>query len=438
MPDSLDFLPEKDYNEEKKAGPVMKNLSNYLETSYTAFQAVENAKKLLEEHGFEELFENASFSLKAGGKYFVIRGGSAIIAFTVGAGSKCKIVASHTDSPCLKLKENPVMSASKFQKLNVEPYGGGIWYSFFDRPLKLAGRLIKEEAGKLVAQNFVSDFCVTIPSLAVHMQRDVNDKFAPNPQVDLLPLLGMDEIEFSKRLGEPIAYDLFAASAEKPFESGANGEFLSSPRIDNLSSVYSSLVALATEEVQSGICMAACLDSEEVGSRTLQGAGSDFLRSTLLKIFSARGLSECEMLSMLRSSLLISLDNAHSLHPNHPEKCDPTNTPTLGGGIVIKGHAGGAYTTDALTSAIVKKIFDRANVRYQCFFNRSDMRSGSTLGAISLSEIGIPSVDLGLAPLAMHSAVETMAKSDFEELLKGLNAFYRSEIEISGNCVEIK
>lgn len=416
----------------------MKELLQYLDSSYSAYQVVENAKKYLTERGFLPLKESEQWTLKEGGKYFVIRGGSAIIAFTVGKGNTYKIVASHTDSPCLKLKENPVTTTEGVKKLNVEPYGGGIWYSFFDRPLKLAGRLIKEQDGKLISENYVSDFTLLIPSLAVHMQRDVNDKFAPNPQVDLLPLLGMGEIDLAALLGNPLSYDLYVVGAESSFTSGVNGEFATAPRIDNLSSVFGSLQALAASEPEDGICVAACMDSEEVGSRTRQGAGGDFLRATLRRIAEARGLNESEFYSAASSSFLLSLDNAHSVHPNHPEKCDPTNRAILGGGIVIKGHAGGAYTTDAFSSAVIKKIFKSAGVKYQTFFNRSDMRSGGTLGAISLGQISIPSVDLGLAQLAMHSSMETCAASDYSELLKGLEAFYQSKLTIDENSATIR
>ena len=408
----------------------MEKLLQFLETSYTAYQAVENAEKFLTEHGFQRLKESDRWTLKTGGKYYVTRGGSAVIAFTVNEGNSYKVVASHTDSPCLKLKENPITSTEKYKKLNVEPYGGGIWYSFFDRPLKLAGRLIKEKDGALVSENFVSNFNVLIPSLAVHMQRDVNEKFAPNAQVDLLPLIGMTDLEFAKLLGNPLSFDLYVASAEKPFMSGIGEEFVSAPRIDNLSSVFGSLEALVSEKYKTGICMAACLDSEEVGSQTRQGAGGDFLNATLRRIAEARGLNETDFYRAASSSFLVSLDNAHSVHPNHPEKCDPTNRAIMGGGVVIKGHAGGAYTTDALTSAVIKKFFEGAGVKYQSFFNRSDMRSGGTLGAISLGQVSIPSADLGLAQLAMHSAVESFAQSDYAELQKGLKAFYDSKIII--------
>lgn len=415
----------------------MNGLLKFLETSYTAYQAVENAATFLEEKGFSPLSEHEEWNIKTGGKYYVIRNGSSIVAFTVGAGSKYKIIASHTDSPCLKIKENPVTETDGFIKLNAETYGGGIWYSFFDRPLALAGRTVTEQDGVLTAKSFVSGFRAVIPSLAVHMNREVNDKFAPNPQVDLQPVLSLAKIDWDALLGNPLSCDIYAVCAEKPFESGANGEFITSPRVDNLTSVYASLRALAEADGKD-ICVCACLDNEEVGSRTQQGAGSDFLRSVLSRISLARGISEEAQYCALASSLLISLDNAHSVHPNHPEKCDSTNRARLGGGVVIKAHADKAYTTDAVTSALVKTVFNRAGVKYQSFYNRSDMRSGGTLGAISLGQVSIPSVDLGIAQLAMHSAMETFAKEDYSELEKGLKAFFQSDITITERGAAVK
>lgn len=416
---------------------MINQLCDFLEHSYTAYQAVEQAETFLSGKGFVRLSEGEGWTLVEGGKYYVVRGGSALIAFTVGKGNSYKIVASHTDSPCLKLKENPVTDTAGYKKLNVETYGGGLYYSFFDRPLRLAGRVVREQEESLHSETFVSDFSVVIPSLAIHMNREANDKFAPNPQIDLLPLLSLKEEKWENLIGNHLSYDLYAVCAEKPFFSGANGEFLSSPRIDNLTSVLSSLVSLSGEAGR-GICVAACLDNEEVGSQTLQGAGSDFLVHVLRRISLARGESEEEYLSALSTSFLISLDNAHALHPNHPEKCDITNRPVMGGGVVIKGHANRAYTTDALSSAVIKKIFRAADVKYQLFFNRSDMRSGGTLGAISLGQVSIPSVDLGLAQLAMHSAVETVAPEDYLTLVKGLSAFYQSDILLKDDHVVVK
>lgn len=422
----------------------MENLSLFLQQSYTAFHATENAIRFLEENGFTRLTETEDWDICEGGKYFVVRGGSSFIAFTVGSldAFTFKLVASHTDSPALKLKDHAFVKTDAYGKLNAETYGGGIWYSFFDRPLKIAGRIVTEKDGNLVSKNVQSSYNVCIPSVAVHMNRGVNDSFSVNAQTDLEPLisLGGSEEAFLNSLSplSPVSYDLYLANAEEPFSFGTNGEFFASPRIDNLTSVYSSLEALIAHAESGGVCVAAALDNEEVGSRTLQGAGGDFLENTLKRIAFALKFDENEYYKALAGSFLVSLDNAHAKHPNHPEKSDPTNSTVLGGGVVIKNHADKAYTTDASSSAVMKTIFKRAGVKYQTFYNRSDMRSGGTLGAISLGHVGVASADLGLAQLAMHSACECMAKSDYSELVNGLTAFYSSEIVRRDDVTEIR
>ncbi len=413
---------------------MIEQLKSFLKTSYTAYHATENAKAFLLGHGFLPLDEGKEWALERGKKYFVTRNGSSFIAFRCGEGP-FKIIASHTDSPCLKLKEHAAQESGPYTRLNVEEYGGCILYSFFDRPLRLAGRVMKSAEKGVKTELYVSDFCVTVPSLAVHMNRDVNDGFKPDRQNDLEPLLGLGKADLGAAT-DGLGYDLYAVPDVKPYESGANNEFLSSPRIDNLTSVFGSLLALADERC-TGNCLVACFDNEEIGSRTRQGAAGDFLKSVLSRISAAENVRG-DLSVLLSQSFLVSLDNAHAVHPNRPEKCDPTNRPAMGGGIVIKGHAGGAYTTDGLTSAVIKKIFTGAGVKFQTFYNRSDMRSGSTLGAISLSQASIPSVDLGLAQLAMHSAVETMALSDFEELVKGLKAVFASRIVIRSDGAEVE
>ena len=288
-----------------------------------------------------------------------------------------------------------------------------------------------------------SEYYVTVPSLAVHMNRGVNEGFSVNAQTDLQPLFALSENgetpDFLSGITEKevVSYDLYLVNADMPYVFGRNGEFLASPRIDNLTSVCSSLEALTAHGESGGVCVAACLDNEEVGSQTLQGAGGDFLENVLRRIAYALKFDDNEYYKALAASFLISLDNAHAMHPNHPEKCDPTNKTTMGGGVVVKSHANKAYTTDALSSAVIKTIFKKAGVKYQTFFNRSDMRSGGTLGAISLSHAGILSADLGLAQLAMHSASECFAKADYEELLNGLTAYYSSNILFGENGVEI-
>ena len=420
-------------------------LTEFLNASYTAYQATENARQLLLENGFLPLSETEDWALEENGKYFVERNGSSLVAFTVGAldDFSFKIVASHTDSPALKLKENAVSLTGAYAKLNAETYGGGIWYSFFDRPLKIAGRVVVNEGGILKSENVASEYFVTVPSLAVHMNRGVNEGFSVNAQTDLQPLFALSENgetpDFLSGITEKevVSYDLYLVNADMPYVFGRNGEFLASPRIDNLTSVCSSLEALTAHGESGGVCVAACLDNEEVGSQTLQGAGGDFLENVLRRIAYALKFDDNEYYKALAASFLISLDNAHAMHPNHPEKCDPTNKTTMGGGVVVKSHANKAYTTDALSSAVIKTIFKKAGVKYQTFFNRSDMSSGGTLGAISLSHAGILSADLGLAQLAMHSASECFAKADYEELLNGLTAYYSSNILFGENGVEI-
>ncbi len=420
----------------------MRDLLDFLSTSYTAYHAVDNAKALLVENGFEELLETEDWEISDGGKYFVSRG-SAILAFTVDGLDRLsfRIVASHLDSPALKIKENPVRKAEVYTTLNVEKYGGGILYSLFDRPLKIAGRVVVNEQGKLKSKSVVSDKFVSIPSLAIHMNRNVNEGFAINPQIDLSPLVALSEngADYLSAVTDEtvVSHDLYLVNADMPYSFGFSDEFLASPRIDDLTCAYASLEGLLSHDKTSGICVAVCFDSEEIGSSTLQGAGSDFLERTLKRIAYALKFDEMEYFKALAGSFLISADNAHAVHPNHPEKSDPTNRTTLGGGIVVKSHADKAYTTDGLSAAIVKTVFDKAEAKYQYFFNRSDQRSGGTLGRISLGQVGVLSADIGIPQLAMHSACESFAKADYTELVKGLTSFYGSEIVINGDEAEV-
>ncbi len=414
----------------------MEKLIDFLKNSLTAYHAVDNAEATLIQAGFQKLLETEDWSLSEGGKYYLVRGG-ALLAFTVGSLNEFsyKIVASHTDSPALKLKENPLQKSALYATLNMETYGGGIWYSFFDRPLKLAGRVVKRENEKLYEEIITAPFHVVIPSVAIHQNRNANEGFSVNAQVDLAPLLSLaGGVESAQETLEKIAgegvisYDLFLVNTDIPYSFGINDEFLASPRIDNLSSVYASLEGLLASENTSGICIAACLNNEEMGSLTAEGADGDFLENTLRRIAYALRFDDNEYYKALASSFLLSVDNAHAVHPNHPEKADPTNKTALGGGVVIKNHANKAYITDALASALVKTVFDNAGVRYQTFFNRSDVRSGSTLGALALRHASMMGADIGLPQLAMHSACECFAKTDYEELKKGISAFFSSTL----------
>lgn len=414
---------------------MIEALKNYLNTSYTAYHAVENAAKALSDNGFERIYESEIWRISEGGKYYVTRAGASLIAFTVGRDpfSELKIVASHADSPALKIKENPLMKDSTFIRLNVEKYGGAILYSFLDRPLKIAGRLITKKDGKLTAKTAVSDYSVIIPSLAIHMNRGVNDGFAINPQVDLCPLMGLvgsGDVDLYQTLtdDEVADADLYLVNADTCTDIGVSRELISAPRVDDLTSVFASVKAICSAFVTSGINVCAIYNSEEIGNATATGAEGDFTEAVLNRIRASLGKTEDEYYAALARSFLLSVDVAHSVHPNHPEKSDPTNRPVLGGGVVIKYNAGGSYVTDGLSSAFIRSVFDGADVPYQTFHSRSDMPCGSTLGRSFLTRTGMKGCDIGIPQLAMHSACETFAKSDVTALYNGITAFYSTDV----------
>ncbi|MBE7084464.1 MAG: M18 family aminopeptidase [Clostridiales bacterium] len=422
----------------------IENVSAFLESSLTAFHARDNVKKILEENGFVPLKETQDWEINEGGKYFVERATS-LIAFSVGKLERYafKIVASHLDSPAFKIKENPEINTEGLITLNVEKYGGGLWYTFFDRPLKIAGQLVLQNEGRLETKTVEASFPVTIPSQALHINREANDHFAVNLQTDVLPLFGLNNGESFLQSAFPneeniLDYDLFLVSAEKPYLFGKDEAFLASPRVDNLTSVFATLNALLSCAESNGICVATFLNHEEIGSVTREGAGGDFLDKTLRKMNFALRFDDNEYDKALATSFCLSVDNAHALHPNHPEKSDPTNHTKLGDGIVVKKHADGAYVTNALSLAVVKTVLNKAGVPYQNFFNRSDAKSGSTLGVALLSKVSVLGADIGMAQLAMHSACETFAVKDYHYLLDGLTAFYSSEIEIDNETVVIE
>ncbi len=405
-------------------------LMSQLKNSPTAYHAVENAKNMLEQHGFVRLNESEKWNVAKGGKYYVIKDGSALIAFCVGSDPEgLNIVASHTDSPALKLKFNPIIKQGVYVKLNVERYGGGLNYSWLDIPLRIAGRVILEKNGRLISKLVYDERKVIIPSVAVHFNREVNIKgLILNPQTDLQPLVSQDK-DFSLSLAEAdggkiLDYDLFLTNAEEPFFAGFDNEFIVAPRIDNLTSAFSSIASLVNANPKN-IALAFLADNEEVGSATKQGAGGAFLKRAVSRISKSLGIDKDILQS---NSFMVSCDNAHAVHPNHPEMSDPTNVVTLNGGVVIKHHANQNYTTDAFSSSVIKMLADKNGVPTQDFFMRADMPCGGTLGAISSTQLSIRSVDIGLAQLAMHSAMETMGSRDYESMVRLLGAFYSAKI----------
>lgn len=414
-------------------------LLEFIHTSPTCYHAIFNVANILQKEGFVPLDERQEYRLKKGGKYYVIRNDSSMIAFEIPKETikGFRIIASHSDSPCFKLKENPeVCQENAYVKFNVEKYGGMILSTWLDRPLSVAGRVIVKEKTGLVSRlvNWEEPLCV-IPNLAIHMNREMNKGVEYNPQIDMQPLWSDEKnSKIATLLAEKLQIkeeqilgtDLFVYNPQKGCRIGDNGAFIGVPRLDDLSCVFGSLQGFLHSEETEYIKMYCVFDHEEVGSRTRQGADSDFLQSTLTRI--ATGLKlEISLPGLLANSLLISADNGHALHPNHPEKSDVSNRPVLNGGILIKFHANQQYTTDGMTGAMVKDICKKAGVSYQAYHNRSDIPGGSTLGNISIAHCSIPSADVGLPQLAMHSAFETAGAKDVESFVKFAESFYRYE-----------
>ena len=410
----------------------MNKILDLLEKSKTSFHAVNEAKAILNANGFIELNEKKPFIIEKNRKYYVTRNDSSLIAFTIGnKATGFNIVASHTDSPCFKVKYGKALTSAGTTKLPVEQYGGALRYTWFDRPLKLCGRLCGEKNGKIISVIHDFDHFFVIPSVAIHFKRNVNESLSVNAQTDCPPLfaLGVDTELLKKTVDEAfdgtlLDCDLFLVCNEKPFECGLNGEFACAPRVDNLTSCFSSIEALINSSNDEFINVAFLADNEEVGSRTKQGAGSKFLYDVIQRVYYSLSNNDEDFKIALANSVMVSCDNAHAVHPNHPELSDMTDNVLLGSGIVIKHHANQNYTTDGFSSALFKNILKKNNVPYCDFYMRSDMPCGGTLGAISSSQISINSIDVGLPQLAMHSSCETFALKDYYAMCNGLTAFF--------------
>lgn len=425
-------------------------LLGFIQASPTAFHAVDEAVSLLKSNGFIGLNEADEWDLQHGGKYFLTRNQSSLIAFRVptDAPARFLIAASHTDSPMLKLKPSSEQTVQGcYHRLATEVYGGTILSSWLDRPLSIAGRVVIEEKnGRFVSKtvSFDRDLCL-IPSVAIHFNRDVNKGAALNPAVDMLPLLSLDSDTkkallplLAKEIGCEEARicdaDLFAVCHTKGCVWGANNEFFSAPRIDNLMCMHGTLRGfLSASPAANSVTVLFAADNEEVGSHTKQGAASGMLADTLDRIARAFGADPQRMLA---SSMMLSADNAHAKHPNHPEFSDAENAPVMGGGVVIKYNASQKYTTDAMSAALFERICKRAGVPVQRYANRSDLPGGSTLGSISNARVPLLTVDIGMAQLAMHAAVETAACADVEYLETAMQHFFEISLAVTedGTC----
>ena len=426
-----------------KEQKVVQELIQFIWENPSVFHVVEHIRKELLKLGFDELREQEGWQIRPAKGYFVVRNDSSILAFQTPP-EEIKgfhIIAGHGDSPTFKIKEHPEMTVEEqYIRLNTEKYGGMIHSSWLDRPLSVAGRIVvKAEDGKPATKlvNVDKDLLV-IPNLAIHMNRDINKGYEYNPQVDLLPLMGLGKKEDAKNLllkevalaagvkkEEILSYDLFLYVREKGRMVGSQQEFVLSPRLDDLQCVHAALEAFKSRIPKEYINVLAVFDNEEVGSLSPQGADSTFLKDVMTRIGEGLGWSMEEKCRKIAGSFLISADNAHAVHPNHPQKTDPGNRPYLGGGIVIKYHSGQKYTTDAVSAANMKLWCKQASVPYQTFYNRSDMVGGSTLGNLLNAQVSMTSVDVGLPQLAMHSAIETAAGTDSVAAIKVFKAFYK-------------
>ncbi len=416
-------------------------LFSFINESPTSFHTVEAIRMRLENAGFIRLFETDAWKIRQGGAYYVIRADSSVIAFRIPKTSAkaFRIAASHSDSPTFRLKPNPeTQVCGAYTMLNTEPYGGGIYHTWMDRPLSVAGRVIIQGAGGLETRlvNVDRDLLV-IPSLAIHMKRDVNKKLDLNAQRDLLPLFGdadargkLRELiaenvgcEESEILGE----DLFLCSRLRPALIGAGEEYICSPRLDDLECVCATLLGfLQTEKVCDRIGVYCVFDNEEVGSATKQGAGSTFLADVLERICIGLGYDRETYHRMIAGSFLISADNAHAVHPAAADKADPVNRPVMNKGVVLKYSANQKYTTDGASAAALHALCLAEKIPVQDFSNRSDVTGGSTLGNISSTKVPVPAADIGLAQLAMHSVCETAGTEDFGSLVRLAACFYKS------------
>ncbi len=423
---------------------IMENLNqiiSLLKESKSQFHVVNNIKEVLLSNGYKQIKEEDEIT--SIGDYFYIRGGSSIVVININSMDPCsKIIAAHTDSPTFKLKQNPNVADAKLNRLNVEPYGGAIYYPFFDRPLGVAGRAFFKKENKVEQVLIDLDASFIIPSLAIHMDRNVNSSFSPNPKSDSLPLYGMEEdTDIStyinnkyKDNGELLSYDLFLYNKVEPTLTGLNKEFLSSSRLDDLASVYSSLLGLISSKNKKGCNIAIYFDSEEVGSSTFNGADSDLLSFAFDKLSSFYKVSK---IKLARNSFCISADNAHAIHPAHIDLTDRSNQVYLNSGIAIKYNANMAYTSDAYSSSFIKEMFNKAKLNYQEFSNRSDLRGGSTLGNISSTQISLHTVDIGIPQLAMHSCYETLGVNDLLDMVKLADTFYSSIFNLEDDGFEI-
>lgn len=409
------------------------DIKQFLQSSYTAYHAVDNARRILEEAGFVAVDIARMPTLRKGDRCYVVQGGTSLFAFVVGDTPQLMLAECHTDSPALRVKGSATLPSKEGNRINVEKYGGLILYSMLDIPLRVAGRVVCETTCGVASRLVVGPANVVIPSLCIH-HSSKEDVPTLNVQNDMLPLLGdaADVYRWIAPDEKVLDADLYVVPDVAPYVSGAAGEYLSSPRIDNLSSMYAAVMALK-DATPKGLAMVACFDNEEIGSGTQRGAGSQYLAQLVAAVHKAMGC-DCG-LDAVQSGLALSVDNGHAEHPAHPEKSDVTGGPVMGGGVVIKHHVN--YATSGLSAGIFKRMLDKAGIPHQDYYNRSDIGCGSTLGNIAARALVIDTVDIGVAQLAMHSAVETAASKDFDTMQDAIATFLAGGLARHGDEIDI-
>ena len=419
---------------------TISSLFKFIKKSTGPFHAVAEVKNTLMENGYTELSECEEWTLRAGGEYFVTRNLSSIIAFRIPENGfdSFMMVASHSDSPSFKIKEQAEMSTPNYVRINTERYGGMLCATWLDRPLSVAGKVMVKDGSTIRSVLYSSEEpLLLIPNVAIHMNRAANTGFEYKANVDTVPLWsgsagktirGKVAEDLGISVESIISTDLFLVNPADGVQWGANGEFISCPRLDDLECVYGSLQGFLASEEARGVPVLAVLDNEEVGSTTKQGADSTFLNDILTRICVSFDISAGKQAALIANSFLVSADNAHAVHPNHPEYSDPTSKVFMNGGVVIKYNANQKYTTDSVSDAVFTRICEDAGVPVQRYTNRADIAGGSTLGNISNTHVSVNTIDIGLAQLAMHSSFETAGSDDITHLINALTAFYSASV----------
>ena len=424
---------------------LTEELLNLIEASPSCFHATENFCAMLRKEGYIQLRETACWQLHAGGKYFVVRNGSSVVAFRVPRTDFAgfMISAAHSDSPTFKIKETPELPGKAGVRLNTEKYGGMLMGTWLDRPLSVAGRVMVRDRARIATKlvNIDRDLLI-IPNVAIHMNRSANDNAKFQANIDTMPLFGGENTAGSFRMlvaqaagvnaDDILGSDLFLYVRTRGSVLGAQEELIAAPKLDDLECAFGCMKGFLGAQDGASVPVCCIFDNEEVGSETKQGAASTLLSDVLQRICAALGRTDEGYRMAIANSFMVSADNAHAMHPNHPEYADAANCPQMNGGVVVKFNANQRYTTDAVSAAVFRSVCESAGVPVQVYANRSDLPGGSTLGSIANTKVSLNTVDIGLAQLAMHSAYETAGARDLSYLVSAMTAFYSRTFRSDG------